>query len=198
MVPRVEALLTEMAEHRVQFEQFCRSLSAEDLAAAVPNSPWTAFDYIAHLATIEALINPWLGAMVGEAPSLPMEVPPPQPFDLDDWNHAIVERRSGRSLDEIFEEAAANRERYAAIISKMTDEQLDTKVPFGGDRKVIDLPPVMVPLEKLLVGIAMHDPMHTYDMLRALPDRANDPQVRDWLASVDMTRTDPEMAARRA
>ena len=198
MIPRVQALVGEMAEHRARFEAFSRSLSPDELATPVPGAPWTAFDYIAHLATIEALINPWFGAMVGAPVSAPSEVPPPQPFDLDDWNEAIVARRGGRSLDDIFEEAARNRETYIANLEQMTDEQLDTKVPFGGDRRVINLPPVLVPLHRLLAGIAIHDPMHTRDILRALPHRGEDPGVREWLDGVDLSRIDPEMAARRA
>jgi hypothetical protein len=198
MVPRVEAIITEMAHHRTRFEAFCRSLSAAELRAPVPNAPWTVFDYIAHLATIEALINPWFGAMVGAPVIEKPEVPPPQPFDLDDWNEAIVARRAGRSLDEIFSEAAVNRARYNANLARMTDAQLDSKVPFGGDRRVIDLPPVLVPVITLLRGIAIHDPMHTNDMLRAIPERQTDPLVRDWLDDVDLSRIDPEMAARRA
>jgi hypothetical protein len=140
------------------------------------------------------LINPWLGAMVGVAVPLP-EVAPPSPFDLDDWNEAIVATRRGRPIEEIFEEAAANRERYAEVIGRLTDEQLDMRVPFGGDRRAVDLPPVMVPLINLLTGIALHDPMHTRDMFRALSERRGD--VAEWLNGVDMSRMDPEMAARR-
>lgn len=198
MVPRTEALLAEMADHRVRFEAFCRSLTADELATPVPDAPWQVADYIAHLATIETLINPWFGAMAGITGVPRPEVAPPQPFDLDDWNEAIVARRHGRSLDEIFEEAAENRRWYADVVGKLTDEQLDSKIPFGGDRRVIDLPPVMLPLVDVLTGIAVHDPMHTQDILRALPQRRDVPAVREWLDGVDMSRLPPEMAARRA
>lgn len=196
MVPRVQALLDEMAAHRVHFEAFCRSLSDAELATPIPGAPWTVFDYIAHLATIEALINPWFGAMVGSPSTAKPEVPPPSPFDLDDWNEAIVARRHGRTLDDIFAEAVQNRARYAENVSKMTDAQLDTTVPFGGDRKAINLPPVIVPLSSLLTGIALHDPMHTFDIMRALPNRRVD--IAGWLDGVNLSRLDPEMAARRA
>lgn len=198
MTPRIEALLTEMADHRARLEAFCRSLTDEELAAPVPDAPWTVVDYIAHLATIETLINPWLGAMAGVQDVPRSEVAPPQPFDLDDWNEAIVARRNGRSLDEIFAEAAENRRVYAEIIGRLTDEQLDSKIPFGGDRRAIDLPPVMVPLFSVLTGIALHDPTHTHDMLRAIPEHREDPAIEEWLGGVDMSRVPPEMAARRA
>jgi hypothetical protein len=195
-VPRAEALIDEMAAHRVRFEAFCRSLSDDELATQVPGAPWTVFDYIAHLATIEALINPWFGAMVGSPIPMSSEVPPPSPFDLDEWNEAIVERRHGKTLDDIFTEAAKNREVYAENMSKMTDEQIDMKVRFGGDRKAINLPPIMVPLHTLLTGIAMHDVSHTLDILRAIPERRA--EIADWLDSADYARIDPEVAARRA
>jgi hypothetical protein len=38
--------------------------------------------------------------------------------------------------------------------------------------------------------------MHTQDILRAIPQRRDD--IADWLDSVDQSRIDPEMAARRA
>jgi hypothetical protein len=194
-VPRVQELLDEMAQHRAHFEKFCRSLSEDELQTPVPDAPWTAFDYIAHLATIEALINPWFGAMVGEPQAGPPEVPPPSPFDLDDWNEAIVALRKHRTLDEVFGEAAENRATYSRLLSMISDAQVDMKVPFGGDRRVVDLPPVQVPLYNLLVGIALHDVSHTQDILRALPNRRAD--LAAWLDSVDYSRIDPEMAARR-
>ena len=172
--------------------------SEDELAAPVPNTPWTAFDYIAHLATIEALINPWFGAMTGAPTPPPTEVPPPRPFDLDEWNEAIVARRHGRTLDDVFTEAAANR---AAIHRQpRTHDRRPARLPHphSAATAAIDLPPVMIPLHDVLTGIALHDPMHTHDILRALPHRATDPAVAAWLATVDLTRTNPEMRARRA
>lgn len=195
VVPRAEKLLDEMADHRARFEAFCRTLSPEELGTRVPDSPWTVRDYIAHLSTIETLINPWFGAMAGVTGVPAPDVPPPAPFDLDEWNEAVVANRDGRPLDDIFQEAAENRRRYSEIVSRMTDQHLDTKVPFGGDRKAVDLPPVMVTMVGLLTGITLHDPMHMQDILRALPQRRQD--AAGWLDQVDMSRMDPEMVARR-
>jgi hypothetical protein len=61
---------------------------------------------------------------------------------------------------------------------------------------VIDLPPTQVRLEDLLWAIALHDPNHTQDILRAIPHR--EPDVRDWLASCDFGRVPEEITARRA
>jgi hypothetical protein len=194
--PRVQALLDDQVRHAEVFEPFVRSLSAAELEAPVPDTPWTVYDYVAHLCTIEALINVPFSAMVGIMDVPGPDVPSPQPFDIDDWNHEMVAARKGCSVEELLAERAEHRERYVRALSAMGDAQLDMEISFGGDRKVIDLPPVMIRLEELLWGIAMHDPMHTEDIVRALPER--EPELRPWLDSVDRSRVSPEMAARRA
>ena len=198
MEPRVSELVQEMDRHRERFEAFCLSLTDRELATSIPGAPWTVHGYIAHLATIEALINPWFGAMAGIRDIKPPEVPPGQPFDLDDWNEAIVGRRAGHTVEELLAEAAGRRADYVRCLSAMTSALLDSEVPFGGDRKVIDLPPVPVRLDRLLWAIGLHDPMHMQDILRALPERERDANVRKWLGSVDYSRMPEEVAARRA
>jgi hypothetical protein len=82
------------------------------------------------------------------------------------------------------------------VVSALSDAQLDMMIPFRGDRKAIDLPATQVQLEDLLWAIALHDPDHTRDILRAVPHR--DPDVREWLASCDFGRVPEEITARRA
>jgi Mycothiol maleylpyruvate isomerase N-terminal domain len=194
--PRTQAILDEQAAHREHFERFCRSLTAEELATRVPDAPWTVHGYIAHLATIDALISPFMAPVVGITDVPTPELPPPSPFDIDEWNEGIVPLREGASVDALFEEAAAHRAVFARVIAALSDQQLDMMIPFGGDRKVIDLPATMVRLGDLLITISMHDPMHTRDIVRALPHR--EPDVHDWLSSVAFDRTTEEIAARRA
>jgi hypothetical protein len=194
--PRVEALLEEQSRHAAVFEPLVRSLTPAELSEPVPDTPWTVRDYVAHLCTIEALINVPFSAMSGITDVPPPDVPSPQPFDIDDWNHAIVRARVGRSIDELLVERSEHRERYVRALSAMGDTQLDMQIPFGGDRKVIDLPLVMIRLEELLWGIAIHDPMHTDDILRALPERRE--ELSHWLDSVDRSRISAEIQARRA
>jgi hypothetical protein len=185
-----------MADHRARFEAFCRSLTPEELATPVPDAPWTVHGYIAHLATIEALINRFFGRMVGVQAPEP-EIPPPSPFDLDDWNEGIVARRPDATLEELFAEAAENRAVYVRILEALPEEAKDMMVPFGGDRRKIDLPPVQLRLQDLLTSIALHDPNHTHDIIRALPQR--EPDVHDWLAEADYAnRSHPDVRARRA
>ena len=195
-LPRVQAILDEQAQHRARLEGFCRSLTEQELAEQVPGTPWTVHGYVAHLATIDSLISPFLAPLVGIRDVPRPELPPPAPFDIDEWNEAMVPLRAGTSVEELLSEAAKHRAECVRVLSALSDEQLDMIVPFGGDRKVIDLPPTQVRLEDLLWAIALHDPNHTQDILRAIPQR--EPDVRDWLASSDFARIPEEITARRA
>jgi hypothetical protein len=190
-------ILDEMAQHRGRFEAFCRSLTPEELATPVPDAPWTVHGYIAHLCTIDALLNRFFGPVAGMTDMPAPEVPPPAPFDIDEWNEAIVARRPDVSLDDLFAEAAASRANYERILRVIPEPAAGMMVPFGGDRKKVDLPPTTVRLQDLLSTIALHDPNHTHDIVWALPHR--EPEVHDWLVSADYrARSHPEILARRA
>lgn len=197
MNPRVQLIVDELHRHRNQFEVFCRSLNGEELAALVPNSPWTVKDYIAHLATIDGLIAYTFQAAVGRGDVPPMDVPPTQPMDIDDWNALIVQARRDRSVDELLAEAATHRERMAGCFALLGDEQLDAAIMFGA-RKATGLPDVPVPLREVLWAIAVHDPNHTADMLRAIPWKQEEPFVREWLASSHYEGIHPDITARRS
>lgn len=184
MNPRTQLVIDEQARHRRQFEHLCRSLSAEELDTTVPGSHWSVGDYIAHLCTIDGLIVAGFGPMVGlEMP--PSEVPMPQPFDIDEWNDAAVLPARGRSVDDLLAEGAKHRVRMEQLIAAMTDAHLDAVIPYGGDRKSLNLPKSMVRFGGLLWGIAIHDPTHTRDILSALPHREGEPWIREWLDSVN-------------
>lgn len=181
---RTRLVIDEMARHRVQFEHLCQSLTPAELATPIPDSPWNVKDYIAHLCTIDGLIAAGFSPMVGLTAPLP-DVPMPQPFDIDEWNEAVVRKREDRSVDDLLAEAAIHRADFVAAVEKLTDEDLDRVIPYGGDRKTLNLQPSMVRFGGLLWGIAIHDPTHTRDILRALPRRAEESWITEWLASVN-------------
>ena len=95
---------------------------------------------------------------------------------------AVAERR-GRSVDDILDEAVMLRTRLIAVMEQLSDEKLDTTIRFGGDRK---RPPVDLPLGQFLPGWARHDAIHVADMLKALPERRNDPEIVAWLGRPDL------------
>ena len=184
MTIRTRLILDEFARHRVQFEHLCHSLSPEELATAIPDSHWTVKDYIAHLCTIDGLIAPGFSHMVGLTAPLP-DTTIPAPFDIDDWNEAAVRARASASIDDLLAESATHRTNLSAAIAKMTDEQLDAIIPYGGDRKTLNLEKSMVRFGGLLWAIAIHEPTHTRGILRALPRRREEVWVQEWLGSVN-------------
>lgn len=183
MNPRTQLVIDEFARHRTQFTTLCHSLSNDELAAVVPGSHWSVRDYIAHLCTIDGLIVPGFAAQVGQRAPMP-EVPFPNPFDIDDWNESAVRARESASIDDLLSEANAHRERMVKAISEFTDAHLDAIIDYGGDRKTLNLPKSRVRFGGLLWGIAIHEPTHTRDIVRALPERANEPWIAEWLGSV--------------
>lgn len=180
---RARLVIDEFARHRVQFEAFCRALTPVELVAPIPDSHWVVRDYIAHLCTIDGLIVPGFAAMVGQSAPMP-DVPFPNPFDIDEWNDSAVNARDSVSIDDLLGEAAMHRERLINAIAEFNDEHLDRVIDYGGDRKSLNLPKSRVRFGGLLWGIAIHDPTHTRDMLRALPMRANEPWISEWVNSV--------------
>jgi hypothetical protein len=183
MTIRTRLIIDELARHRVQFEHLCRSLTPSELSTPIPGSHWTVKDYVAHLCTIDGLIAAGFSPMVGlSAP--PPDVVRPQPFDIDDWNEAAVRPKAAAPVEELLAEGARHRALMVAAIEKMTDEDLDRIIPYGGDRKATGLAPTPVRFGGLLWGIAIHDPTHTGDILRALPKRQEESWIVEWLGSV--------------
>ncbi len=182
---RCQLILDELARHRVQFEHLCRSLTPADLATPIPGSHWSVKDYIAHLATIDALIANGFSPMVGLTAPDP-ETPRLDPFDIDDWNELAVRARANAGVEELLAEAAIHRANMATAIAKMTDEHLDVVMPYGGDRKTLGpLPKSQVRFGGLLWAIAIHDPTHTEDIVKALPHLASQSWISEWLGSVN-------------
>jgi hypothetical protein len=175
---KVAKVIDTIKQERVRFEAFCRSLSDEELARPVPNSTWVVRDFAAHLATLDTEIVRWFGGVARGIPDETVRNADGQPFDIDVWNDRTVAERRGWTLDEMFAEAAANREKLIATLEKLTDEHIDTVVHFAGDNK---RPPSEVPLRLFLSGWAYHDAIHVADMLKALPERADDAEMRAWL-----------------
>jgi hypothetical protein len=175
---RVEKVIQTIKDERRRFQVFCYSLSEEELARPVPNSTWVVRDFIAHLATLDTEMIRWFEGVASGVPDETVRNADGQPFDIDDWNDRTVAERRDWTLDKVFDEAAANRERLIETLNKLTDEHIETVVHFGGDNK---RPPADVPLRFFLSGWAHHDAIHVADMLKALPERADDPEMKAWL-----------------
>lgn len=164
--------------NRERFEAFCRSLSEEELARPVPHSTWTVKDFASHLATLDTELARWFEAVREGRTAEPVHGADGRPFDVDTWNDAAVAERRAWSLNRIFEEAAANRERMLAALETLEDEQIERTFHFPGDNKRAAAD---IPFKLFLLGVARHDIIHAADMLKALPERAEDAELKSWL-----------------
>ena len=100
-------------------------------------------------------------------------------FDLDRWNDEQVEQRRSWSIHEIVAEAATNRERLIETMRRLTEDQIARPMHFTDPKRgAADFP-----LKAFLIGWAQHDPIHTADMLKALPELSGDEALGSWLAN---------------
>lgn len=175
----IDKVIQTIRDERAWLEAFCRSLSAEELERMVPpDEKWSVKDFAAHLGTLDTELIRWFEGVAAGVPDETVRNDDGSPFDVDDWNGRIVAERHDWPLDQVLAEAAANREKLIASLQKLTEEEIATVVHFGGDNK---RPPADVPLKFFLLGWAHHDAIHVADMLKALPERADDPAVRERL-----------------
>jgi hypothetical protein len=139
----------------------------------VPGSPWRVKDYIAHLASIDIFVGDWFEHTADGKPWRPtMGDADGSPFNIDTWNGARIDERYDASVDELFVEAAELRARLWATVDRFTPEVLAQQFNFRGTDITF--------LRYLQLWVA-HDPAHSADMLRAIPE-AKDERVAAWLA----------------
>jgi hypothetical protein len=183
----IDGVIEVIRENRRRFEKFCYSLSDEELARPVPGTTWVVRDFAAHLDTLDTALVAWIQ---GAPPASRSAAGEPslssagssggatEEFDVDAFNDAQVAERRGWPLDRVFAEAAANRARLIEALSTLTDDRMAAPMHFPGDHK---RQPADLPLNLFLAGWAQHDAMHVADMLKALPERARDPELKRWL-----------------
>jgi uncharacterized damage-inducible protein DinB len=174
----IDRITQQFRANRDRFEAFCRSLSDEELARPVPGSTWTVKDFVSHLATLDTELIRWFEAVREGTTDEPARSADGSPFDVDKWNNGVVAERSAWSLDQIFEEATRNRKRLLAALHTLDDAKIEQTVRFPGDNK---RPPADIPFKLFLFGLARHDNIHAADMLKALPERVEDPDLKAWL-----------------
>jgi uncharacterized damage-inducible protein DinB len=174
----IDRLTQQFRANRQRFEAFCRSLRDEELSRPVPNSTWTVKDFVAHLATLDTELIRWFEAVREGNTLAPPRSEDGSTFDVDKWNDARIAERRDWPLSQILEEAAGNRQAFLEALSQLTDEQIDKTFHFAGDNK---RDPADIPFKLFLYGLARHDPIHIADMLKALPERADDPELKAWL-----------------
>ena len=175
----IRMVIDNIRAHRVRFEAFCRSLSEEELMRPVPNSTWLVKDFASHLASLDpAMAESFRLSAQGRADEV-FHTEQSEAFrDLDAWNDARVAERRGWPLERILEEAAANRAALIETLEGISEEALGRDMYFAGDNK---RSAATLPLRTFMLGWALHDPIHAADMLKALPERAEEAELKAWV-----------------
>ena len=175
----VAGIIDSIRAHRVKFERFSRSLSEEEMARPVPDSSWVVKDFVSHLGTLDPELARTFEATAAGRPEDAGRNADGTPFDLDGYNDAQVAERRDWPLERILEEAAGNRAALIETLERLSDEDIAQLMHFQGDAK---RSPAQLPLKVFIMGWSLHDPIHVADMLKALPERAGDPELAAWLS----------------
>jgi hypothetical protein len=175
----VQQVIQSIREQRERFERFCRSLSEAELMRPVPGSTWLVKDFVSHLGSLDPVMAISFQAAAAGRPDEVFHTEESEAFkDIDAWNDARVAERRGWPLERVLEEAAHNRAELIKVLEGLTDEDLARLLHFTGDNK---RSAATLPLRVFMLGWSLHDPIHTADMLKALPERAEDPEMKAWV-----------------
>lgn len=187
----VEHVISVIRDNRRKFEGFCNSLSEEELARPVPNSTWIVKDFISHLTTVDTVFTGYIASVRSVCQIDLRRTADGSSFSLDTWNDAQVAERRGWPLVQILAEASTNRDRLIDALSALTEEDVSRSMHFSDPKRG----EADFPLKAFLIGWAQHDPIHTADMLKALPEPAQDAELQAWLANPFVTGYQSSMNA---
>ena len=162
----------------MRLNPFCISLSDDQLARPVPNSTYRVIDFVSHLGTLDTVLTEQFRSFASGHPQTLGANADGSPFDVDKYNDGEVAKRREWTLEQILDEAAQNRDAFLEALLQLTDDHISQTMHFSGDNK---RDPADIPFKLFLSGLTRHDPIHAADMLKALPERANDPELRAWL-----------------
>ena len=167
----VEPVVREADENRATYEAFCRSLSNDELETVIPGMTWRVKDYLAHLASIDIYVSEWFEHQADGTRWRPT-LEGGAPFDIDVWNEARIVERRVAGVEDLIAEAATHRARLWAAVDRFSPEVLATQFNFRGTDITF--------LRYLQLWVA-HDPAHAADMLKGLPARRDDAELRAWM-----------------
>jgi hypothetical protein len=172
--PKLDQVVADTVSHREKFERFCRSLSKEEAERPIPGSHWRVKEYIAHLATIDIWVGQWFDALA-DGREFRFRNADGTPFNIDTWNDEQVDPRRDATMDELLAEAAVHRAELFATWERFSDDTLAWRFDFH-QRNISFL--------TYLRAWTLHDPAHVHDSLPALPERAAEPWVAEWMATL--------------
>ena len=172
MEATLDPVIAKAAANREFFERWVRSLTPDQLEAVVPGGTWRTRDYVAHLASIDMYVGEWFEHVADGRSWRPNTSEDGSPFNIDTWNEARITERKNATIDELFTEAARLREQILAAVDRFTPEVLASEFDFRGTK---------TSYRRYLELWTLHDPAHSLDMVRGLPELKSDPELRAWI-----------------
>jgi uncharacterized damage-inducible protein DinB len=154
---RVQTLIGKLTSAREEILQTIEGLGEEALTWQPGDGRWSIKETLAHLASAEGshrqVAQTIAAGQIVDAPD----------FDLDTWNAAQVGKRRQRSIDEILEEMAAERQRTLSALQDLGDEALDRQGvhPALGETSVL----------KVFRIIPIHERWHLKDVKQLLEEQ---------------------------
>jgi hypothetical protein len=154
------ALFAEIEDVRFEWAELRASpLLAGRLGTPVTGT-WTLEDVAAHLASWARELRSQVET-VAHGGTFDYAIP----FGLSEpghhrWNHAQVEARRGRTLEEVMDEFDAETRRMQEIVLTLPDERLRTEAEFP--LRVVADPPTLwrTSIAQMVLGKCMHDRHH--------------------------------------
>jgi uncharacterized damage-inducible protein DinB len=154
---RVQTLIDKLSAKREEVLQTVEGLDEGALTWQPGDGRWSIKETLAHLASAEGSHR-----QVAQAIAAGQTVDVPD-FDLDAWNAARVAERRQRSIGQILEEMAAERQRTLSALQDLEDEAFDRQGlhPVLGETTVL----------KVFRIIPIHERWHLKDIRQLLEEQ---------------------------
>ena len=136
-LPEIETQFRLMHRYREGFLRAVYSLADDAWDEEATGAPdWTHKDVLAHLASNDLRMQTRLLDVLGEPNEAELEALQ----DIDGWNQRAAEERRGRTVRELVNELAANRQQTLRVLSRLRPKHLSMPVRFveTGETIVID------------------------------------------------------------
>ena len=157
MAERKDLIRIHLASRHAESMEILQALRPEEANTLVyshGSETWTARDVLAHLADSEAGLQMQIRRLAGGEDGVPPD------FDLARWNRSAVQRRTGKSLDELRSQVLQAHEQALALLEELDEDALDLRgfVSIGEVLSVKDL----------FLRVGDHRLEHASDIRRAI------------------------------
>lgn len=135
-LPAIEAAIDALHVGHRDFLRAVDSVAGEAWDEPSPDPGWTYRDILAHVVSNELRAQARLRSVLGQADEAELKAI----NDIDGWNQREVEARRGRSVRELVDELAAQRQETVRLLSSFRSEHLSTPITVadGTTRNVLE------------------------------------------------------------